>query len=230
MIRHGSSRLVCVPSIFPFWWFSEPFLGISVGRIWGCFFEGLLLDVTYEDLVPLCLVTLIQQTLRNGFDLGMCSWGLTSDSSWLSGFWGPSFWPKVAHEVPHLPPKSHYDPWNKLGGRSLGVLSFFRGLCSSRLSRPKPAWPVSSCGLTRRVFEQASLCSSMAFFVQRWIGIWGVLGLKGVLVCHLWILYWLELQRSVTGCNTNWRTGLATREGGVNRSCWKFFSRTRPIP
>jgi hypothetical protein len=27
------------------------------------------LDVTYEDLVPLCLVILIEQTLRNGFDL-----------------------------------------------------------------------------------------------------------------------------------------------------------------
>jgi hypothetical protein len=26
-------------------------------------------DVTYEDLVPLCLVILLQQTLRNGFDL-----------------------------------------------------------------------------------------------------------------------------------------------------------------
>jgi hypothetical protein len=25
----------------------------------------------YEDLVPLCLVILIQQTLRNGFDLGV---------------------------------------------------------------------------------------------------------------------------------------------------------------
>jgi hypothetical protein len=23
--------------------------------------------------------------------MGRCSWGLTSDSSWLSGFWGPSF-------------------------------------------------------------------------------------------------------------------------------------------
>jgi hypothetical protein len=41
-----------------------------MGKIWGRFFEGFLLDVTYEDLVPLCLVTLIQQTLRNGFDLG----------------------------------------------------------------------------------------------------------------------------------------------------------------
>jgi hypothetical protein len=29
-----------------------------------------LLDVTYEDLEPLCLVILIQQTLRNSFDLG----------------------------------------------------------------------------------------------------------------------------------------------------------------
>jgi hypothetical protein len=36
----------------------------------GRFFEGFLLDVSYEDLVPLCLVILIQQTLRNGFDLG----------------------------------------------------------------------------------------------------------------------------------------------------------------
>jgi hypothetical protein len=23
--------------------------------------------------------------------MGRCSWGLTSDSSWLSEFWGPSF-------------------------------------------------------------------------------------------------------------------------------------------
>jgi hypothetical protein len=34
---------------------------------WGRF----VLDVTYENLVPLCLVILIQQTLRNGFDLGV---------------------------------------------------------------------------------------------------------------------------------------------------------------
>jgi hypothetical protein len=32
---------------------------------------GFLLDFTYVYLVPLCLVTLIQQTLRNGFDLGV---------------------------------------------------------------------------------------------------------------------------------------------------------------
>jgi hypothetical protein len=61
-------------------------------------FEGFLLDVTHEDLVPLCLVILIQQTLRNDFDLGVFSsfYGkvfmrLTFGSSWLSGFWGPSF-------------------------------------------------------------------------------------------------------------------------------------------
>jgi hypothetical protein len=40
-------------------------------EVLGRFFEGFLLDVTYEDLVPLCLVILIQQTLRNGFDLGV---------------------------------------------------------------------------------------------------------------------------------------------------------------
>jgi hypothetical protein len=52
---------------------SEPFLGFSVGKFWGRLFEGFLLDVTYEDLVPLCLVILFQQTLRNGFDLGVFS-------------------------------------------------------------------------------------------------------------------------------------------------------------
>jgi hypothetical protein len=49
----------------------EPFLGFSVGKFWGSLFDGFLLDVMYEDLVPLCLVILIQQTLRNGFDLGV---------------------------------------------------------------------------------------------------------------------------------------------------------------
>jgi hypothetical protein len=34
---------------------------------WGCFFEGFLLDVTYEDLVPICLVILLQETLRHSF-------------------------------------------------------------------------------------------------------------------------------------------------------------------
>jgi hypothetical protein len=46
-------------------------LGISVGKFWGRFFEGFLLDVMYEDLVPLFLVILLQQSLRNGFDLAV---------------------------------------------------------------------------------------------------------------------------------------------------------------
>jgi hypothetical protein len=33
------------------------------GEVLGAFLEGFLLDVTYEDLVPLCLVILIQLTL-----------------------------------------------------------------------------------------------------------------------------------------------------------------------
>jgi hypothetical protein len=41
-----------------------------VEKFWGHFFEGFLLDVTFEDLVPLCSVILLQQTLRNGFDFG----------------------------------------------------------------------------------------------------------------------------------------------------------------
>jgi hypothetical protein len=71
MIRRGSSRLVCVPPVFPFGDFRGPFLVFPWGSFGGRFFEGLLLDVTYEDLVPLFLVILIQQTLRNGFDLGV---------------------------------------------------------------------------------------------------------------------------------------------------------------
>jgi hypothetical protein len=45
------------------------FSWIFRGEVLGRFFEGFLLDVMYEVLVPLCLVILIQQTLRNGFDL-----------------------------------------------------------------------------------------------------------------------------------------------------------------
>jgi hypothetical protein len=51
-----------------------------VGKLWGRFFEGFLLDAMYEDLVPLCLVILIQQTLRNSFNLGV-----------FGGFYGEVF-------------------------------------------------------------------------------------------------------------------------------------------
>jgi hypothetical protein len=37
-------------------------------KFWRCFIGGFLLDVTYEDLVPLCLVTLLHPP-KNGFDL-----------------------------------------------------------------------------------------------------------------------------------------------------------------
>jgi hypothetical protein len=47
--------------------FSWDFRWEALGR----FFEGFLLDVMYEDLVPLCLVILIHQTIRNDFDLGV---------------------------------------------------------------------------------------------------------------------------------------------------------------
>jgi hypothetical protein len=116
-----------------------------VGRIWGCFFEGFLLDVTYEDLVPLCLVTLIQQTLRNGFDLGVFGdflWKafLRVDFRFLLIEWvlGTELLDKGRHEVPHLSSKSHFDPWNESGDRLVEGLSFSRGLSSSRLSRPRP--------------------------------------------------------------------------------------------
>jgi hypothetical protein len=36
--------------------FSEPFLGIFVGRIWRFFFEGFVLGITYEVGVPLFVI------------------------------------------------------------------------------------------------------------------------------------------------------------------------------
>jgi hypothetical protein len=56
-------------SHFPFLLIFGAFSWNFRGEVLGCFFEGFLLYVTYEDLVPLCLVTLLQQTLRNGFNL-----------------------------------------------------------------------------------------------------------------------------------------------------------------
>jgi hypothetical protein len=40
-----------------------------MGKFRGCFLKGFLLDVTYEDLLPLCLVIFLQQTLQNNFNL-----------------------------------------------------------------------------------------------------------------------------------------------------------------
>jgi hypothetical protein len=50
-------------------------------------FEGFLMDVTYEDLLPLCLVIMLQQTLRNGFDFGgFCVLRVLEVESWVSRF------------------------------------------------------------------------------------------------------------------------------------------------
>jgi hypothetical protein len=42
---------------------------IFVAEFWRRFFTGILLGVTYEGLVPISLVNLPQQSLRNGFNL-----------------------------------------------------------------------------------------------------------------------------------------------------------------
>jgi hypothetical protein len=54
-------KVLCNLSRSPFWWFSEPFLVIFLAEFWGQFLVGFLLGVTYEDLVPLWLVTLPQE-------------------------------------------------------------------------------------------------------------------------------------------------------------------------
>jgi hypothetical protein len=56
-------------------------------KFWGHFFEGFLLGVTYEEIVPLCLVILLQQTLRNGFDFGgFCVLRVLEVEAWVSHF------------------------------------------------------------------------------------------------------------------------------------------------
>jgi hypothetical protein len=52
-----------------FWWFSKPFLVTLLAEFSGCFLAGFLLGVTYEDLVPLWLVTLPQEPLWIDLDL-----------------------------------------------------------------------------------------------------------------------------------------------------------------
>jgi hypothetical protein len=51
------------PSRFPLLVIFGAFSWDFRGEVLGAFFEGFLFDVTYEDLVPLCLVILLQQTL-----------------------------------------------------------------------------------------------------------------------------------------------------------------------
>jgi hypothetical protein len=104
-----------------------------------------LLDVTYEDVVPFCLVILIQQALRNVFDLDVFGGFhgkvfLRFDFRFLLIEWvlGTELLARIADEVPQLSPMSHFDQWNELGDRSLEGLSFSRGLSSSRLSKTKP--------------------------------------------------------------------------------------------
>jgi hypothetical protein len=106
--------------------------------------------------VPLWLVILIQQTLQNGFDLGVFGGFhgkvfLRVDFRFLLIEWvmGIELLAKGSPWGTPQSPKSHFDPWNELGDRSLGVSSFSRGLCSSRLSKQnqsdrflKPVWRV----------------------------------------------------------------------------------------
>jgi hypothetical protein len=69
MIRRGSSRPWAVSPVFIFWWFSEPYLVILLAEFWGRFLVGFLLGVTYEDLVPLWLMTFPQEPPWIGLDL-----------------------------------------------------------------------------------------------------------------------------------------------------------------
>jgi hypothetical protein len=64
-----SLKTLCCLSRPPFWWFSEHFVVIFVAEFWGRFLAGFLLGVTYEDLVPLWLVTFPQEPPWIGLDL-----------------------------------------------------------------------------------------------------------------------------------------------------------------
>jgi hypothetical protein len=58
--------------VFPLFYIFGDFRSLFLEFSWGRFGAISLRDscwITYEVLVPLCFVILIQQTLRNGFDL-----------------------------------------------------------------------------------------------------------------------------------------------------------------
>jgi hypothetical protein len=61
MIRRGSSSSCVAFPVLLFGDFSEPFVVIFVVEFCGCFLARFLLGVTYEDFVPLWLVTLPQE-------------------------------------------------------------------------------------------------------------------------------------------------------------------------
>jgi hypothetical protein len=141
MIRRGSSRFVCALPVFPFWWFSEPFLGFSLRKFWGRFFEGFLLDVTYEDLVPFCLVILIQQTLRSGFNMVVFGGVLGKvlfrvDFRFLLIKWVLGIVLLAKGSPRGTPAISKVSPESveRIGHRSRWWLGFSRGLSSSRLT------------------------------------------------------------------------------------------------
>jgi hypothetical protein len=62
-------KFLCCLSRPPFWWFSELFVVIFVAEFWGRVLVRFLLGVTDEDLVPLWLVTLPQESPWIGLDL-----------------------------------------------------------------------------------------------------------------------------------------------------------------
>jgi hypothetical protein len=150
MIQRGSSSLVSVSPVFPFWWFLEPFLGISVGKFWGRFFEGFLLDVTYVDLVPLFLVILLEQTLWNGFNLGVFGVFLGKvfsrvDIQFLLIEWvlGNELLAKGSPRGTPAIPKVSLGSMERIG-RSIGwSVKFFPQTVFFLTVQAKPAWPVS---------------------------------------------------------------------------------------
>jgi hypothetical protein len=87
-------------------------------------------------------LVILQQSLRNGFDLGVFGGFhgmvfLRVDFRFLLIEWvlGTELLAIGSHEAPQLSLKSHFDLWNEQGDRSLGKLSFSCGLSSYRLSR-----------------------------------------------------------------------------------------------
>jgi hypothetical protein len=150
MIQRGSSRLDCVLPVFLFWWFSESFLGFSMVKFWGRFFEGFLLDVTYEDLVPLCLVILLQQTLRNSFNLvgfsGVDGW-LPIPLDWV-GFGDRAFTKGRPQGTPSIPKVSLESMQRIRRSIEVNVMFFFPRAEFFPTAWANPVWPVSQIGLT----------------------------------------------------------------------------------
>jgi hypothetical protein len=154
MIRRGSLRLVWVLPGFPFWWFSEPFLGDFLGEFSRPFSWGFVGGCMHEPFMVLFPLIHLPNPWEKGLDFGvfvvlgfvvflaeilrflLIQWVLVDHNLAME-----------CHEVFLLSPKSCSDLWRESEDRELDLEELTRGFCSSRAAQVSLVWPVLLTGL-----------------------------------------------------------------------------------